>query len=89
MPVAMLEQVNALEVLVQPAGSGLSPEVTVKALAGLPSSVTKVTVMGVVVPVRTPSEFGLAVASTVLFVVATYGMLTVPVFASPASLLYS
>jgi hypothetical protein len=79
--VVTLVQVKLPEPLLQPTGSGFSPEVTVRALAGLPSSVTKVTLSGVVLPVRTPSEFKLAVAFTVLFVVATYGILTVPVFA--------
>jgi hypothetical protein len=69
-PVVTLVQLKVDDPLLQPAGSGLSGEVMVKALAGFWSLVTKVTVMGVVVPVMTFNDVGLAVPVTELSVVA-------------------
>jgi hypothetical protein len=82
-------QLKVPDPVLHPAGSELREVVEMlNALAGFPSLVTKVTVTGVVVSVLTLSEGGLAVPVTELSVVALYGMLTVPVLASPASLLY-
>ena len=55
MPSLTVAQLKVVAVLLQPAGSALNPEVTDRALAGLPSSVAKVTVTGVLVPVTTAS----------------------------------
>jgi len=52
----MAEQLKLSDEVLQPADRGASPEVTDKSLAGLPSSVVKVTVTTVLLPVRTASE---------------------------------
>ncbi len=66
------------------AGNVPNPEVTASALAGLPSSVVKVTVTAVVDPVSTARAPGLGVPSAVSSVVARNGILSDPLFAWPA-----
>src|SRR5580693_5455979 len=83
-----LEQLKTLAALLQPAGSEASPEVTDKADARLPSSVAKVTVTPVLLPVITARGLWLAVATTLSSVVARYAMFSEPVFDSPALFLY-
>ena len=57
MPTLTLAQLKLVDVLFQPAGSEVNPEVTESALAGFPSSVVKVTVTGVRLPTATASGF--------------------------------
>ena len=77
-------QAKLLEVLLHPAGSAPRADVIEKPVAGLPSSVVKTTVTGVVLPVKTASEAGVAVQRILSFVVARYAMLTEPVLGWPA-----
>ena len=70
LPVLTSTQLKAVEVLLQLPGRMPSAEVTDKLLAGLPSSVVKVTVIGVLLPLLTASELGLGVATMLLLVVA-------------------
>ena len=55
-PSLTVAQLKVVAELVQPAGSALNPDVIARLVAGLPSSVAKVTVTGVLVPVTTASE---------------------------------
>ncbi len=81
MPSLIVAQLKVVEELVQPAGSALNPDVIVRSVAGLLSSVAKVTVTGVLVPVSTASEeLGLGVPAIVSLVSARYGMASEPVF---------
>jgi hypothetical protein len=83
--VLTLAQVKLLDVLLQPAGKELNPEVTDKAVAGLPSSVANETVSDVLLPVMTASEVGFGAPTTLSLVVARYGTAIEPLFDSPAS----
>ncbi len=70
---------------VQPAGRVVRPLVMAIAVAGLPSSVVKVTVTGLAPPLTTaPIEpLGAVVAIRLLWVVEAYGIVTDPAFTAP------
>ena len=83
-----LEQLKLFDVLLQPVGRVVSPEVTDNVLAGLPSSVANAIVSEVLLPLATVTGLALGVPITLSLVVALYGTLIVPLFDSPASLRY-
>ena len=87
-PALTFAQAKLPDALLQPAGSVPRSEVTDKLLARLPSSVVKVTVTAVVLPVSTAMGLRFGVPTMLSLVVARYAIFSEPVFAWPALLSY-
>ncbi len=77
-PVLTFEHAKLPDVPLQPLGNAESPDVTDRLFARLWSSVVKVTLTGVVLPVTTATGFGLGVPTTLSWVVARYTMFNEP-----------